>query len=78
MAAAEVKAKHTLKRSTLKEIICDIRGFVSLTGVSKLPLEKFFIYRCRCLTPVKNIQFRWEQEGKPVRIRLQKEIRLSL
>jgi hypothetical protein len=78
MAAVEVKAKQTLKHSTPKEIICDLRGFVSLTGVSKLPLEKFFIYRCICLTPVKNIQFRWEQEVKPARIRLQKEIRLSL
>ena len=53
MAAVEVKAKQTLKHSTPKEIICDLRGFVSLTGVSKLPLEKFFIYRCICLTPVK-------------------------
>ena len=78
MAAVDVKAKQILKHSTPQEVICNIRGFVSLTGVSKLPLEKFFIYRCICLTPVKNIQFRWEQEVKPVRIRLQKEIRLSL
>lgn len=74
MAAVEVKAKQTWKCSTPQEIIRDVRGFVSLTAVSKLPLEEFFIYRCICLNPVKNTQFRREQEVKPVRTRLQNEI----
>lgn len=78
MAAVEVRAKETLRCSIPKETISDIKGFVSLTCVSKPPLEEFFIYRCICLTRVKNIEFRWEQEVKPVRIILRNEIRPAL
>lgn len=53
MATMEVKAKDTLRCSIPKEIISNIRGIVSLSGLSTLPLEEFFIYRCVCLTPVK-------------------------